>query len=176
MSIHWRRCPVSTEQRFWAKVDRSGNGCWLYCRTDELGYGRFYKAGPMAFAHRTAWLLTHGEIPAGMDVCHTCDVRNCCNPDHLFLGTAKDNMADCKAKRRHTYGEKNRHAKLTEAQVQEIRATYRKDGPHKQSPSNTKELAAKYGVSRLAINSIIAGRTWTNSQGSLSGDGVEHEK
>jgi len=63
------------------------------------GYGHLRYHGQKWLAHRLAWTLKHGPIPDGMILCHRCDERRCCNPDHLFLGTRGDNMADLKAKR-----------------------------------------------------------------------------
>jgi hypothetical protein len=63
------------------------------------GYGHIRFHAEKWLAHRLAWTLKHGPIPAGMILCHRCDERRCCNPDHLFLGTRGDNMADLKAKR-----------------------------------------------------------------------------
>jgi hypothetical protein len=148
---------VTEEQRFWAKVDRSGAGCWLFGRTDALGYGRFHKKGPMAFAHRAAWIFSNGDIPAGMDVCHTCDVRNCCNPRHLWLGTAAENMADCKAKGRQTKGAMNKHATMTDEQVLELRREFRFYGPRK---TNARELARRYNLGETAVYMAATGRTW----------------
>ena len=88
-------------KRFWDKVDKTGE-CWIwtaYTKTD--GYGQFKFDGKMRGAHRMAWLLTNGEIPDGMLVCHTCDNPSCVNPNHLFLGTNQDNADDKMNKGRH---------------------------------------------------------------------------
>jgi hypothetical protein len=99
---------MTTEERFWAKVDRSGgpDACWLWTAgTFRLrnGYGKF-GADPAAsrtvYAHRFAYELSHGPIPPGLLVCHHCDNPPCCNPAHLFLGTIADNMRDMSDKGR----------------------------------------------------------------------------
>jgi hypothetical protein len=76
--------------------------CWLWQGSISLsGYGRFYFRQKAHLAHRASYLLFKGEIPSGLDVCHKCDIRNCVNPEHLFLGTRSDNMRDCVNKKRH---------------------------------------------------------------------------
>ncbi len=81
------------------------SGCWLW--TSELnwnGYGAFSYKLRRVTAHRMSWFLKHGEMPpSSVDVCHKCDTRSCVNPDHLFLGTRKDNMQDSVSKGRRTY-------------------------------------------------------------------------
>ena len=77
------------------------SGCWLwtgYSRRDGYGYIAHNKRA--IGAHRASWIIYRGDIPEGLHVCHTCDVRDCVNPDHLFLGTASDNMQDCVRKGR----------------------------------------------------------------------------
>lgn len=86
--------------RFWSHVDK-GDGCWLWtAHRSEQGYGVFSLAGKNRRAHRISYALHHGPIPAGQMVCHRCDTPACVRPGHLFLGTGRDNAADCIAKGR----------------------------------------------------------------------------
>lgn len=87
-------------EHFWLKVDRTGD-CWLWQATRRpKGYGTYYINRYPALAHRVAWELTNGPIPAGLDVLHHCDTPPCVRPTHLFLGTQSDNFADAKSKGR----------------------------------------------------------------------------
>ena len=92
----------SLEERFWSKVERS-EGCWVWTRaTFPTGYGKFRSwGGRTEYAHRVAWVLAHGAIPKNGYVLHRCDNPPCVRPDHLFLGTAEDNMHDMIVKGRH---------------------------------------------------------------------------
>lgn len=88
--------------RFNAKWKANENGCWLW--TGAHGrYGNLSVNKRHMDAHRFSWLLHRGQIPDGMRVLHSCDVSLCVNPEHLFLGTAKDNTRDMLAKGRHRY-------------------------------------------------------------------------
>lgn len=111
------------EVRFWMTVRSSKDSCWLWMGyKDKDGYGQFaiwidgkrFSLRP----HRVSWALHRGQIPDGLFVCHQCDNPACVRPDHLFIGTNRDNMIDCIVKGR--FG----RAKLTDKQVQKIRSLY----------------------------------------------------
>src|SRR6267142_469485 len=109
------------DERFWSKIDKSGD-CWLWTAgSGSTGYGYFYIGRVQYAAHRFAWVSKHGPIPAGMQVLHSCDVRRCVR--HLFLGTQSDNIQDMHNKGRGFDNRGSRHplAKLTEEDVEEIR-------------------------------------------------------
>lgn len=149
-----------SEAHFWSRVQKPV-GCWLYDGAREInGYGYLknpFREPKYITAHRLAWILKNGPIPEGMSVLHKCDIRGCINPDHLFLGSHEDNMADKVRKGRHHRGELSTKAKLTLEQVREIRRDYKL---YSKRRSNAKELAAKYGISGNTITCIIAGRSW----------------
>lgn len=141
------------EERFWAKVDKSGD-CWEWTASrDRDGYGVFSDKGQWR-AHRYSYMLEHGEIPAGMCVMHACDNPPCVNPAHLRLGTNAENAAESAARRRRPHGVGNPNAKLTEQQVLELRARYSEGGV-----TQTK-LAAEYGVSTALVSFIVTRKAW----------------
>lgn len=99
---------------FWPKVRKQEDGCWIWTgAVYSNGYGTVFGVGPpprkkkrRTQAHRFAYQLLVGEIPSELLVLHKCDVRLCVNPEHLFLGTHKDNTQDCIRKGRFRYGAK----------------------------------------------------------------------
>lgn len=157
-SAYQGRRPRPLADRFWEKVDQSSgpDACWLWKHgRDHDGYGDFQTHNNPAHrssgAHRVAWELTHGPIPAGLQVCHHCDVRACCNPAHLFLGTMQDNTADKVAKGRHV----GHGYKLTADQVRVIRACCLAGEAYS-------TLAGEFGVTATMIRSIAKGRVWAH--------------
>lgn len=170
----------SVEDRFWNFVDKSGgeDACWLWTgEVNSGGYGRITDYWQKILAHRYSWSLVNGEIPEGKSICHTCDVRACVNPRHLWLGSHRDNMQDALAKGRHgglvtgkpgKKGEENVRAILTDEQVRAIRAAYIHRPPdhvgrwsRKGRPTVT-SLAEEYGVSRSLIGAILKRKVWTH--------------
>jgi hypothetical protein len=118
--------------RFWARVEKT-QACWNWRGSvRHFGHGHLNVLGVVTMAHRFSWTLTNGSIPDGLNVLHHCDNPRCVRPDHLFLGTHADNVADMNAKGRHARGERHGRAKLTDAQRAEAVAAYdhpgRRDG------------------------------------------------
>jgi HNH endonuclease len=93
---------VKLEPRIEKKIERiPESGCWIWMAClFATGYGAMNFRGKAVKAHRHIYEVTVGPIPPGMDLCHHCDVRECVNPDHMFVGTRQDNMDDAKAKGR----------------------------------------------------------------------------
>jgi hypothetical protein len=146
---------LSPEERFWAKVDRSGS-CWLWTAARRGdGYGAFQvESQRQVSAHRYSYEIHHGEIPSGMVVMHSCDRPLCVNPEHLSLGTNAENAADSARKARRPRGSHNSQAKLTEGQVITIRLRYDTGG------ITQAELAEEYGVSLALVSTILARKAW----------------
>lgn len=149
--------PRSFEERFWEKVDTSAgpDDCWVWTAATCRGYGMIGESGSRKTvrAHVASWKLANGSVPKGMHVCHTCDNRSCVNPKHLFIGSRLDNIADAVAKKRHTHGERQWLAKLTEDDVRVIR----KLG---QMSVSRARIASKFGMSRSAIQQVLHRDTW----------------
>jgi hypothetical protein len=144
--------------RFWSKVDRSGS-CWPWlAATSDTGYGSYRIDRRTHSAHRLVWECLMGPIPVGMDVCHSCDNRGCVRPAHLFLGTRADNMQDAASKGRLHWqlsppnGARHPRARLTEADVREIRA--------RSKTTAQSSLAQQFGVGQTAISAVVTGRNW----------------
>lgn len=151
---------TSLQSRFLSKVDTS-DSCWLWTGTQNgRGYGQLSagrNGGSPRRAHRVSYELFVAPIPDGLEVCHRCDNPPCVNPDHLFLGTHRDNMADSAKKGRATgaAGERNRHARLT---ASDILAICRLHG----NGVGQRELARRYRIASGHINSIVHRRSWSH--------------
>ncbi len=131
--------------RFWEKVaQKQPSECWAWqaCRFAGTGYGCFGFRGRAWGAHRVAWVLTHGEIPGGLHVCHRCDNPACVNPAHLFLGTPRDNLRDMAAK-----GRGGRPVKLDYAAVVQMR----------RAGLSQRAIAAALGVTQPCVSQFLRG-------------------
>ena len=141
----------------------SSSGCieWQK-RKNDCGYGKISYQNKSWLAHRLKWTLEHGDIPEGMNVCHTCDNPACINIEHLFLGTQADNVSDMMKKGRGyspgNPGEKHYNAILSEDDVKYIRSELanRKHG----KDGTNERLARELGVSQATISNINKARRW----------------
>lgn len=145
---------ASLADAFWDGVrveDQLGDGCWHWQGRKSLkGYGAFWYKRKHYTAHRASYALLVGAIPEGLMVCHRCDVRDCVNPSHLFLGTNQDNMEDMKAKGRQG------QAKLDKDRVATIRSLYY-TGSYSYA-----DLADLFAVTRSNIGCIVRGVSWNH--------------
>lgn len=134
---------MTTEDRFWAKVDKGGE-CWEWLGAKQSrGYGVLYVDGKNQLAHRVSLYIASGVWPIG-HVRHSCDNPGCVNPEHLTDGTRADNMREMAVKNRCA------RTKLTPDEVREIRT----------STLSLRKAAAKYGVDKRAIWALRNGETW----------------
>lgn len=143
-------------ERFWSKVDTTGD-CWIWTRhCSPQGYGKFMlRKGVLVGAHTVSYALARGAIAPGKVICHRCDNPPCVNPDHLFIGTQVDNALDMFAKGRaqRTRGTARANALLNDDAVRHIRSVARYHGM-------IRDLAAEFGVSTTTIRAVRAGRKW----------------
>lgn len=144
---------------YWSHVDKSpGQGpkgeCWEWQSTKiQTGYGKVTIRRRQHTAHRISFFIAKGYWPS-LHVCHTCDNPPCVNPDHLFEGTPHDNRQDSIAKGRTTLGTRNGMAKLTPAQVLQIRAI------GAQHTCTHQSIADRFGVSQTLVSMIIRRACW----------------
>ena len=139
----------------------SFDGCWEWTGYKRRhGYGGIGYTGTLMSVHVLSYWIHKGPIPSGMCVLHSCDNPCCFNPEHLRLGTSRDNVDDMVAKKRHQHGVSHWHTVLTENQVLEI----------KQSTLSSHAQAKLHGVSRSCIQDIRKGRNWNHLQPTVSTD------
>lgn len=143
---------------FWLKINKKENGCWDWALSKtEFGYGRV-SLGASAKGlktHQVAYALAYGAIPEDKNVLHHCDNRLCCNPEHLFLGTKKDNTHDMMQKGRMCappihFGEKHHKAKFDKETAIKIARDLR----------SASKVAKDYGIHISTVYRIKNKKTW----------------
>lgn len=155
---------------FWAKVDKTpGHGpngdCWEWSGAkDKHGYGlgTITLVKGTGKAHRVSYILTYGDFARSLCVCHKCDNPSCCRPDHLFLGTPKENLEDCKNKGRNFIptGSLCGTSVFTDEQVVELRKDY-SNGKYK----NVQDMARILGFNHQTLMSMLKGKSYSNIPG-----------
>ena len=148
--------------RFWSYVDiRSENECWNWKKSLQYGYGQIGFKRKVYRANRIAYYLTYGEIPEDLFICHKCNNKACCNPNHLYAGTAKENSIDAKFAgvlgpehyENIPKGECHKFAKLSEKDVLDIKSRLVNN-------ESIREIAKQFNVTYQNISLIKTGRAW----------------
>lgn len=182
-----RMASKSVADRFWSKVDKSGgqDACWIWTgAVSRTGYGNAWDGTlrKQFGSHRLAWVLANGKVPDGLCVCHKCDVRACCNPSHMFLGSQLDNVVDrerkgrgasrnvlsdagkrnfslngpqgvCKHDWMRPRGDRVHTSKLSERDVIAIRK-------HRDEGESLRFISNAYGVSMSSVSRIALRQSW----------------
>lgn len=128
--------------------------CWMWTRYTRNGYGAISVRDSPVYLHALSFAIAHGPLPEGQEVRHSCDIRACWRPTHLLAGTRQDNVNDAWSRGRavqppRVTGLRQHLAWLTDIEVEEIRATYGKNG------ENQRTLAARFGCSNSTIWRLV---------------------
>lgn len=153
--------------KFWGRVNCGGSPdvCWNWMKgKTSAGYGHLWWFDKVKYAHRVAYELIHGEIPAGKIMGHKCDNPSCVNPNNLFVTNGKGNSEDMVAKGRSMKGEKQPMSKFTNQQVLDVRAKYATGN------YTLQKLADEYGVWPPAIHKIVNFARWKHLKPNLVPD------
>ena len=146
------------KERFHTRYSVQPSGCWDWVgKCYPNGYGSLQINYKSCLAHRVSWELYRSPIPEGHVVCHGCDNRRCVNPDHLFLGTQKENVDDMMRKKRNKppRGVRSGKTHLTESDVKRIRA-------RAAAGELQKDIAHDHGLSSKQISVIVARKQWAH--------------
>ena len=156
---------MNVQEYLKSKIIIDKNSCWLWKgyvkkinAKRQSGYALAWHNGKNRMAHRLSYTAFKGRIPDGLCVCHHCDVKHCINPDHLFLGTQKDNIQDMFKKGRQPnpaiiQGEKNSQAKLTEKDIYAIFYLRKKN-------QTGQQIADIFNISKMQVSRILNKQRW----------------
>jgi len=160
--VRSRRKRLAVQQALEGNYIVTASGCWEWTGGTSHEYGTFRVhevwGNLPVYTHRASYLVHKGPIPVGILVCHSCDNPPCINPKHLFLGDDLANLSDMAAKDRSCFGERNGQARLTEEDIEEIRAL-RKAG------WKQKDIAIRFGICDPHVSDIIRGKRWRRASG-----------
>lgn len=156
---------LNLKDRFLSKIcTPNENGCKEWTGAIRAGYGALticdrnskYQYNKVFYAHRISYELFISEIPEGLCVCHKCDNKKCVNPDHLFLGTHKDNISDMMKKGRGNIknGEKHFNSKLKESDIKNIFNLSKK--------LSQRKIAKIFNVCQGTIYDVLKNKTWSH--------------
>lgn len=141
--------------KFWVNVIKT-DSCWLWNGVkDDSGYGLLCIDSNRSRAHRYSYTIHNGLIPKGLLVRHSCDNPSCVNPDHLSLGTHKDNKMDSILKLRHAHHESNGRAVITTEIALKVKDMIT-------NGSSPLKISEKLGISKYIVIDIKRGKTWNN--------------
>jgi len=154
-------------ERFWSKVEKD-SGCWNWTASTKYGYGQVVFSPTGEFhvlqAHRVAKYLDEREDLTDVQCNHTCDNRECVNPDHMYLGTAQENVQDAVERSGMNKGTSNGQAALTAGEVISIRKHY------ESGKGTYGSIGDKYGVCENTVGKIVRGQRYTEVGGPIKGD------
>ncbi len=154
MSRYQKGSTVDVKARLLERHLKDGSGCWLWAgEVRKSGYGVMSIHRKQVGVHRASYEAFIGPVPEGMFVCHTCDVKTCINPEHLWVGSQQDNMNDKVNKGRQTKGEGHGMHKLEEPQVVEIKTMLSKG-------VSQLDVAKMFSVHKSTISLIARGKRW----------------
>ncbi len=143
---------LSLKERLMQRIKKNEKGCWEWQGSIAKGrypYGFISTSDGLQNTHRVAWKLFRGSIPRGMLVCHTCDNPRCCNPDHLFVGTQKDNLDDRKRKGRTLTGQRHPNSAITDSLAEQLRKEF--DGVR----GSIRRLSEKHGITSDVVRNVV---------------------
>lgn len=160
---------IVERERFWAKVNFKGpvhpvlkTKCWIWSGArQKSGHGVFRLGQQKVPAGKAALILTGSVVPDDLHVCHHCDIPACVRPEHLFLGTDRDNYMDMYSKKRHVHGASHPAALLTDESVKKILEDYL-------AGASVKALAKKNKIEVSTISAIVCGKTWKHITSGIS--------